>query len=35
MSLGYTDSFAKIGWGCVDWIDIAQDMDEIINFRVP
>jgi hypothetical protein len=32
----------EIGWGDIDWIDLAQDRDEwrallntVINFRVP
>jgi hypothetical protein len=32
----------EIGWGCVDWIDLAQDRDKwralvnaVMNLRVP
>jgi hypothetical protein len=32
----------EIGWGCVDWIDLAQDKDEwrvivnmVMSLRVP
>jgi hypothetical protein len=32
----------EIGWGCVDWIDLAKDRDKlralvnaVMNFRVP
>jgi hypothetical protein len=32
----------KIGWGCMDWIDLAQDRDQwravvktVMNFLVP
>jgi hypothetical protein len=28
----------KIGWGVMDWIDLAQDRDQwraLMNFRVP
>jgi hypothetical protein len=28
----------EIGWGGIDWIDLAEDMDQwrdIVNFRVP
>jgi len=29
--------FQEVGWGSMDWIDLAQDMDRwrAINFRVP
>jgi hypothetical protein len=32
----------EVGWGCMDWIDMAQDMDRwrtlvsaVMNLRVP
>jgi hypothetical protein len=32
----------EVGWGCMDWIDMAQDRDRwlalvsaVMNFRVP
>jgi peptidoglycan/xylan/chitin deacetylase (PgdA/CDA1 family) len=34
--------FREIGWGCMDWIDVAQDRDQwralvntVMNLRVP
>jgi hypothetical protein len=25
----------EIGWGGMDWIDLAQDRDMVMNLRVP
>jgi hypothetical protein len=25
----------EIGWGGMDWIDLAQDKDTVMNLRVP
>jgi hypothetical protein len=38
----WLDNFVEVGWGDVDWIGLAQDMDRwralvnsVLNFRVP
>jgi hypothetical protein len=38
----WEDNIREIGWGDVDWIDLAQDRDQfralmntVMNFRVP